>query len=72
MRRKISISLPPETADELDRWADSHGLSRSAAVREAVQEYLFNRRFLELRRELMAQAAAQGLHTDEDIFREVS
>lgn len=72
MRRSISISRPEETTDELDRWVDAHGLSRSDAVREAVQEYLFIRRFRELRRELMAHAAARGLHTDEDVFREIS
>jgi metal-responsive CopG/Arc/MetJ family transcriptional regulator len=72
MRRSISISLPEETSDELDRWVDAHGLSRSDAVREAVQEYLFIRRFRALRRELMEHAAARGLHTDEDVFREIS
>lgn len=72
MRRSISISLPEETTDELDRWVGAHGLSRSDAVREAVQEYLFVRRFRELRRELMEHAAARGLHTDEDVFREFS
>lgn len=72
MRRSISISLPEETTHELDRWVGAHGLSRSDAVREAVQEYLFIRRFRELRRELMEHAAARGLHTDEDVFREIS
>ena len=41
-------------------------------MREAVQEYPFVRRFRELRRELMVHAAARGLHTDEDVFREIS
>lgn len=72
MRRSISISLPEQTTDELDRWVDAHGISRSDAVREALQEYLFIRRFRELRQELMASAAARGLHTDEDVFREIS
>jgi len=72
MRRSLSISLPEETGDELDRWVDDQGISRSDAVREAVQEYLFVRRFREMRGELMPYAAARGLHTDEDVFREVS
>lgn len=72
MRRSISISLPEETTDDLDRWVGSQGISRSDAVRDAVQEYLFIRRFRELRRELMPYAAARGLHTDEDVFREIS
>jgi len=72
MRRSLSISLPEETSEELDRWVDDHGISRSDAVREAVQEYLFVSRFRELREELMAYGAARGLLTDEDVFREIS
>jgi metal-responsive CopG/Arc/MetJ family transcriptional regulator len=72
MRQSISISLPDQTKDELDRYVGERGLSRSDAVREAVQEYLFIRRFRELRRRLMPYAEAQGIYTDEDVFREIS
>lgn len=72
MRQSISISLPDQTKDELDRYVGERGLSRSDAVREALQEYLFIRRFRELRRKLMPYAEAQGLYTDEDVFREIS
>lgn len=72
MRQSISISLPDQTKYELDRYVGEHGLSRSDAVREAVQEYLFIRRFRELRRRLMPYAEAQGIYTDEDVFREIS
>ena len=72
MRQSISISLPETTKGELDDFAESHGISRSEAVREAVQEFLFVRRFRELRQRLMPYAEAQGIYTDEDVFREVS
>lgn len=72
MRQSISISLPHETKDELDRFVGERGVTRSDAVREAVQEYLFIRRFRELRRRLMPYAEAQGIYTDEDVFREIS
>lgn len=72
MRQSISISLPDQIKDELDRYVGERGLSRSDAVREAVQEYLFIRRFRELRRRLMPYAEAQGIYTDEDVFREIS
>jgi metal-responsive CopG/Arc/MetJ family transcriptional regulator len=72
MRQSISISLPDRTKDELDRYVGERGLTRSDAVREAVQEYLFIRRFRELRRRLMPYAEAQGIYTDEDVFREIS
>jgi metal-responsive CopG/Arc/MetJ family transcriptional regulator len=72
MRESISISLPEELKDELDRVTESEGISRSDLVREAVREYLFARRFRALRQELMPYAEAQGVYTDEDVFRAVS
>jgi hypothetical protein len=41
-------------------------------VREALRDYLFVQRFRALRRELMVYAEAQGVFTDEDVFRKIS
>lgn len=72
MRESISISLPEPLKAELDRFTQAEGISRSDLVREAVREYLFTRRLRALRQELMPYAEAQGIYTDEDVFREVS
>lgn len=72
MRESISISLPPELKAELDSFTEAEGVSRSDLFREALREYLFLRRFRSLRQELMPYAEAQGLYTDEDIFRTFS
>ena len=72
MRESISISLPEQVKAELDRFTQDAGISRSDAVREALQEYLFVRKFRRLRQEMMAHAEAQGIFTDEDVFRELS
>ena len=72
MRESISISLPEDLKTELDRATEAEGISRSDLVREALREYLFLRRFRRLRQELMPYAEAQGIYTDEDVFRVVS
>ena len=72
MRESISISLPEDLKDELDRVTRADGVSRSDVVREAVREYLFVRQFRALRQRLAPYAEAQGIYTDEDVFREVS
>lgn len=72
MRESISISLPEELKTELDEAVRAEGVSRSDVVREALREYLFIRRFQALRRELMPYAEAQGVFTDEDVFRDAS
>jgi metal-responsive CopG/Arc/MetJ family transcriptional regulator len=68
----ISISLPAPLQAELDRFAESAGVSRSDFVREAVRERLFRARMRALREELMPYAEAQGIYTDEDVFRELA
>ncbi len=72
MPESISISLPGDLKEELDRFTEAEGVSRSDLVREALREYLFIRKFRGLRRRLMPYAEAQGIYTDEDVFREVS
>lgn len=72
MRESISISLPEDLKEEIDRFSRSEGISRSDLVREAVREYLFTRRLRALRQRLMPYAEAQGIFTDEDVFREIS
>lgn len=72
MRESISISLPKEIKAELDRVTAEEGITRSDLVREALRTYLFGRRLRELRCELMPYAEAQGIFTDEDVFREIS
>jgi metal-responsive CopG/Arc/MetJ family transcriptional regulator len=72
MRESISISLPEDIKAELDRFSEERGTSRSDTVRAALQEYLFIRRFRELRAQMVPLAEAQGIFTDEDVFRIVS
>jgi metal-responsive CopG/Arc/MetJ family transcriptional regulator len=72
MRESISISLPEALKEELDRFIQSQGVSRSDIVREALREYLFVRKFRALRQELMPYAEAEDIVTDEDVFREIS
>ncbi len=72
MRESISISLPDGVKTELDRFIERRGITRSEAVREAVTDYLFMQRLRDLRGQLMPSAAAQGVCTDEDVFRLVS
>ena len=72
MRESISVSLPADLKAELDRFSEAEGVSRSDLFREALRDYLFIRRFRALRRELMPYAEAQGLYTDEDVFRAFS
>ncbi len=72
MRESVTISLPGELKAELDRLTATDGVSRSDVMREALREYLFARQLEELRRQMIPYAEAQGVFTDEDVFREIS
>lgn len=72
MRESISISLPADLKDELDQATAAEGISRSDLVRDALRAYLLARRFRALRAAMLPYAEAQGVFTDEDVFRLVS
>ncbi|MEM1042891.1 MAG: YlcI/YnfO family protein [Bacteroidota bacterium] len=72
MRDTVSISLPKEVKAELDAAVEQEGLSRSDLVRQALRDYLFVRRFRQLRASMMSRAQAQGIFTDDDVFGRVS
>ena len=68
----MTISLPRAIRRELDRIAKEEGVSRSEVLRQSLDDFLFVRRFRQLRQRMMAAAQAQGIFTDEDVFTRVS
>ena len=69
MSQMITISLPDETRTALDDAANEEGLSENALVEKALSDYLFIRRFRNLRERLMSQSKDL---TDQDVFDVVS
>lgn len=72
MRETVTISLPQAIRRELDKVAKDEGVSRSDVLRQSLEDFLFVRRFRNLRQRMMAAAQAQGIYTDEDVFTRVS
>ena len=68
----MTISLPQAVRRELDKVAKEEGVSRSDVLRQSLEDFLFVRRFRQLRQRMMAAAQAQGIFTDEDVFTRVS
>ena len=69
MSQMITISLPDETRTALDTAANEEGLSENALVEKALSDYLFIRRFRNLRERLMSQGKVL---TDQNVFDLVS
>jgi len=72
MRATLTISLPPDLRRDLSRSAKKQHMSASEFVRDAVRRRLALDRFHGLRERAMAQVQAQGIYTDEDVFKIVS
>ena len=72
MRETVTISLPHNVRRALDKVAKEEGISRSDVLRQSLEDFLFVRRFRQLRQRMMAAVQAQGIFTDEDVFNRVS
>lgn len=68
----VTIRLDAELQRELDRLCRQLGRSRSEVMRDALRRQIALLRFEESRRALLPLAEAQGILTDEDVFRIVS
>ena len=68
----VTIRLDAKLQRDLDRLSRQLGRSRSDLVRDAVRRQIALLRFDQARRTLLPLAEAQGILTDEDVFKIVS
>ena len=68
----LTIRLDPKLEKALGRLAKSTGRTKSAIAREALRRQVAVARFRQLRKKTLPFAEAQGLLTDEDVFKVVS
>jgi len=72
MGDSLSIRIPPALRRELERLCKRQKRPISDVAREALRRYLAVERFRALRNRSLPLAEAQGLLTDEDVFKLVS
>lgn len=72
MRDTMTISLPVKLRRQLTQAAKRDHLTQSEYVRKAIQDRLWSEAIEASRRQLVPQARAMGIYTDEDVFKLVS
>jgi len=72
MKQSLTIRLPDKLRAELERISTAESKPVSDLVRESIQRYITLYTFRRLRKTSMPFAEAQGLLTDEDVFRSIS
>ena len=68
----VTIRLDPHLEELLDEVCNKSGRSRSEVVRDALRRQLTLELFEAARRAMIPFAEAQGIFTDEDVFKLVS
>jgi predicted transcriptional regulator len=65
----ITLRVPDELDEALERQSHAAGVSKSDLAREALRRFLAVSEFQRLRAKLVRRAQAHGVHTDDDVFR---
>jgi len=63
----MSLSLPREMAEEIERRAKKQGKMKSEYLREAIRQYLEREKWRELQKKFSLRARSLGINTEEDI-----
>lgn len=69
MNRVLNIRIPDDLRSELMALSREEHVPFSSLIRESLREFLAVRRFRRLRAKVLPFAEAQGLLTDEDVFK---
>ncbi len=72
INQTLTIRIPDDLREELLRISNSESKPLSDLVRESLVRYVSIYRFRNLRKKALPFAEAQGLLTDEDIFKAIS
>ena len=72
MKQTLTVRLPDDLRKELQQISDSEAKPISDLVRESIQRYVSIYNFRKLRNTILPFAEAQGILTDEDVFRSIS
>jgi predicted transcriptional regulator len=68
----LTIRIPEELKEQLEALCKERNRPLSAVVRESLRRYVAAERFRTLRHKTLPFAEAQGLLTDEDVFKAIS
>lgn len=72
MNQTLTIRIPDDLKEGLLEISEAEGKPVSDFVRESLKKYIAIYRFRKLRNMVLPFAEAQGILTDEDVYKEVS
>jgi predicted transcriptional regulator len=72
MKQAVTVRLPDDLRKELQQISEKEAKPVSDLVRESIQRYVSIYNFRRLRNTILPFAEAQGILTDEDVFKTIS
>jgi predicted transcriptional regulator len=72
MKQAVTVRIPDDLRKELQQISNAEAKPISDLVRESIQKYVAIYNFRRLRNTILPFAEAQGILTDEDVFKSIS
>lgn len=72
MSQTMTVRIPEDLRKDLKEISEREGIPISDVVRESLKKYVLLYRFRKLRDMVLPFAEAQGILTDEDVFKIIS
>jgi len=72
MSQTMTVRIPDELRKNLKKISQMQGVPVSDLVRESLKKYVLLYRFRKLREMVLPFAEAQGILTDEDVYKLIS
>jgi len=72
MKQTLAVRIPDDLRKELQEISSAEAKPVSDLVRESIQRYIAIYRFRKLRNTILPFAEAQGILTDEEVFKVIS
>lgn len=72
MRTVLSVSLPENITEELDKFAKSTGRNKSDIVKESLSMFLWEMKLKAVQRKLGTKAKRLGIVSEDDVFKVIS
>ena len=72
MMQAVTVRIPDDLRKELQQISNAVAKPISDLVRESIQKYVAIYNFRRLRNTILPFAEAQGILTDEDVFKSIS
>jgi predicted DNA-binding protein len=72
MRTVLSVSLPENVSQELDKFAKRTGRNKSDIVKESLSLFLWEMKLKAVQKKLGPRAKKLGIVSEEDVFKAIS